>query len=89
MYVDGAAILGCDVNKVDNKIAAVRMALEPDLAQCQNVELSGKGQVFCGLEFDSETGRTCVPPARIWKLRLALLHVLENGKITGSQLRRL
>ena len=30
-----------------------------------------------------------MPPARIWKLRLALLHVLEKGKITGSQFRRL
>ena len=89
VYVDGAAILGCDVDKVDSKIAAVKMALDQVGLQCPNLELSGKGQVFCGLEFDSETGRIRVPPARIWKLRLALLHVPEKGKITGSQLRRL
>ena len=89
VYVDRAAILGCNRQRVDNKIAAVKKALDHVGLQCPNLELSGKDQVFCRLEFDSETGRIRVPNARIWKLRLALLHVFEKGTVTGSQLRRL
>ena len=47
VYEDGAAILGCDVSKVDSKIAAVKMALDQVGLQCPNLELSGKDQVFC------------------------------------------
>ena len=45
VYVDGAAILGIDGDKVDSNIAAVKEALDQVGLQCPNLELSGKDQI--------------------------------------------
>eukprot|EP00972_Heterocapsa_arctica_P020272 2991215-Heterocapsa_arctica.AAC.1 len=53
------------------------------------MEPAGDVQTFIGLEVHARTGAIRVAAKRAWRLRLALLHLLEVGHCTGHQMRQL
>ena len=89
VYVDGAAVFGSSEALVEEKGAAIVKALKDANLDCTPLECEADSQTFTGLAFGRETGRVGVTHDRLWRLRLALLHVLSTKQVSGAQLRRL
>ena len=86
VYVDGAAAVGTDLEAVDGRVLGISLALNGNNLLCHEVVAAGGVQEFAGLSFDKDSGRISVKPKRLWRLRLALLRILEVGRISGVAL---
>jgi hypothetical protein len=89
VYVDGAAVLGTVQPEVRRDISKVLDSLTRVGLKCKGIVESSDVQVFTGLCFERRSGRISLSTSRIWKLRLALLELLEVGWATGDQILRL
>ncbi|CAK0883302.1 unnamed protein product [Prorocentrum cordatum] len=78
-----------DKSSVDNQSQEVLSALERAGLACKGVELAGGQQEFTGLVIDSTSGTISVTPKRLWRDRLACLHALGLGRLTGKELQLL
>ena len=56
---------------------------------CPDLEEPGDERVFTGLLFKEREATISVQPKRIWKLRLAFIHLLWRGRASPQQLQAL
>ncbi|CAK0905955.1 unnamed protein product [Prorocentrum cordatum] len=87
--VDGAAVVGTDLEAVEAGGVAVAKQLEERGLQVKGVEGPSDSQTFTGMEFDRTSGRISLSRERIWRLRAALLFAADQRYLTGRQMRRL
>lgn len=86
-YVDNFHVIGTDEQAVSQLsqtgIAALR---DSGLVVHEEEQSMGSAQIL-GWEFSSD-GTLRPTTRRLWKVRLAILHVLKSGRISGQQLER-
>ena len=85
-YVDNAAVVGCSDAAVSSGIFGVKKALESKGLTCSDVVCGTTDEPFLGLHFGRNTGKISVRRHRIWRIRLAILHVIRLGRCSGLQL---
>ena len=86
VYVDGAAIIGLHDQVVEKYAVKVLDQLNAAGLLCHDIENHGEEQIFTGLDIRQD-GIIRVQPKRAWRLRLALVHVLQKGRVSGDDLR--
>ena len=88
-YVDNVCVFGvCDANKINEVSAKVVELLNDRGLECPELTPALRGEVFTGILFD-ESGVLRPERKRVWKLRLALEHLLDRGRCSGRQLRQI
>ena len=88
VYVDNVGVFGQDKPSVDQRGQEVLAALERVGLACKGLELSGGYQEFTGLVLDADAGAISVTAKRLWRVRLACLHALGLGRMTGKEIKR-
>ena len=78
MYVDNAAILGTSSAEVDAAARQVEETLEERGLRCKGITPAGGEQEFTGLQIQADTGLISVSRKRMWRVRLALLRLLQR-----------
>ena len=86
-YVDNYVVLGTDASQV-NSLAAAGVSALRDKGLVVHEEETSQGKIkVLGWELDGTTLRPLAH--RVWRVRLAISHVLTVGKISGKQLEKL
>lgn len=83
-YVDNLLCFGHDPATV--QLSAQALETELNTSRLTVHELFGpvRSAVFVGLDFDGLKHTVTIGVQRVWKLRLALDHVLESGRVRGK-----
>ena len=90
VYVDGVVDFTESHHLAESKLAIIKAKLKEvhlDTSEdADDEDREASGQIFCGLTFNRGSGRVSVSPQRLWRLRLAIVHALQRGRLAPSQM---
>ncbi|CAK0819692.1 unnamed protein product, partial [Prorocentrum cordatum] len=84
--VDGVAVVSQDRHAAVDLGKKRLASLEEGGLRCKGLEEPARGVKFTGLVFDQKAGAIRVPCERMWRVRLAFLHVCDRGWASGGEL---
>ncbi|CAK0842885.1 unnamed protein product [Prorocentrum cordatum] len=86
VYVDGVAVVSQDRHPAVYLGKKVLVSLEEGGFRCKGLEEPTSEVKFTGLVFDQKAGAIRVSRERMWRARLAFLHVCDRGWASGDEL---
>ncbi|CAK0883484.1 unnamed protein product [Prorocentrum cordatum] len=89
IYVDNAGVIGTSDDVVRDMAKKLYAQLAADGLQCKDLEHGLPEAQFAGMALDQATGRISVGHRRCWKVRLAIVAILEDGFVSGKVLHRI
>jgi len=88
-YVDNFAVMGTDRHTVKTDLDSIVSHADGVGLPCHPASEPELSADFIGIRWEGGKGRVHCSPRRMWKLRLAIAHVLRTRRASGDQLRRL
>ena len=89
VYVDNVGVVSQDSTLATITCTCIVAELEKHGLACKGVTAPSDEQGFTGLVFYRRSGRIAVSRSRAWRIRLAFLHAVSTGQLTGLELSKL